>query len=128
MPTKKSTKAKSRTSNKNTPQLTQFTFRWWMALVLVGVVTILGIIIIRFSHANSQYTGKIVSNYSGVITVQSYNMGMKSGQYTYKPLKVDALNTIIYQSTTTGECMYLSPNNGGVVGSLVQVVPSLCFK
>lgn len=55
MATKKSnTKPKSRTS-KNTSQLTQFTFRWWMVIILVGVVALLGIIIVRFSHAGTQF-------------------------------------------------------------------------
>ncbi len=56
MATKKSTtKPNSRTSSKNSSQLTQFTFRWWMALILIGVVAILGIIIVRFSHAGTQF-------------------------------------------------------------------------
>ncbi len=52
MATKKTiTKPKSRTGNKNNSQLTQFKFRWWMALILVAVVAIIGVVIVRFSHA-----------------------------------------------------------------------------
>ncbi len=46
-------KVKSRVSNNS--QLTQFKFQWWMALILVGLVAILGIVIIRFSHAGTQW-------------------------------------------------------------------------
>ncbi len=54
MATKKSAKKpQSRTAKSNTNQLTQFKFRWWMALILVGVVAVLGIVILRFSHASS---------------------------------------------------------------------------
>lgn len=47
------TKTKSRTANKkNTPQLTQFKFKWWMALILIAVVAIIGIVVLRFSNAS----------------------------------------------------------------------------
>ncbi len=46
-------KPKSRTGNKNTSQLTKFTFRWWMALVLVAVIAVIGIVILRFSNAST---------------------------------------------------------------------------
>ncbi|MFO0862805.1 MAG: hypothetical protein U0516_03715 [Candidatus Saccharibacteria bacterium] len=53
MATKKSTaKPKSRTSNKNSSRLTQFKFRWWMAIVLIAVVAVIGVIIVRFSFAD----------------------------------------------------------------------------
>ncbi len=49
MPTKTKPKSNVRTSNQ---QLTQFKFRWWMALILVAVIAIIGIVILRFSHAS----------------------------------------------------------------------------
>ncbi len=48
-----SVKPKSRVSTKNSSQLTQFKFRWWMALILVAVVAVIGIVILRFSYASS---------------------------------------------------------------------------
>lgn len=53
MATKKTTtKARtSKTSAKST-QLTQFKFRWWMALILVGVVAVIGVIIVQYSNAS----------------------------------------------------------------------------
>lgn len=44
-------KPMSRVNTKNSSQLTQFKFRWWMVLILVAVVAIIGIVILRFSHA-----------------------------------------------------------------------------
>lgn len=32
-----------------------FKFRWWMVLVLVVVVAVVGIAVLRFSHASGQY-------------------------------------------------------------------------
>ena len=46
-------KPKSRVNTKNSSQLTQFKFSWWMALVLVGVIAVIGVIIIRFSNAST---------------------------------------------------------------------------
>jgi len=48
-----SVKPKSRVNTKNSNQLTQFKFRWWMALILVAVVAVIGIVILRFSYASS---------------------------------------------------------------------------
>lgn len=45
---KAKSKPKTRTQSN---QMTQFQFKWWMALILVGVVAVLGIVILRFSHA-----------------------------------------------------------------------------
>ncbi len=57
----KNKKTNSRTYSKSNSKLTQFKFRWWMALVLVGVVAVLGIVILRFSYAGGQL-GTIRSN------------------------------------------------------------------
>lgn len=43
--------SKPRSNVAKSTQLTHFKFRWWMALVLVGVVAVIGIVILRFSHA-----------------------------------------------------------------------------
>lgn len=51
MATKK-TKPKSKASKST--QLTQFKFRWWMALVLVGVIAVIGILVLRYSQAGSR--------------------------------------------------------------------------
>lgn len=45
------TRIKTKTRTAKSTQFTKFTFRWWMALVLVGVIAIIGIIILRFSNA-----------------------------------------------------------------------------
>ncbi len=47
------TKPKSRVSKKNSTQLTQFKFRWWMGLILVLVVAVIGIVVFRYSHAGA---------------------------------------------------------------------------
>lgn len=62
MPTKKTTK--SRTSSKKS----SFKFRWWMAAGLVAVVAIVGIVVLRFSHAAYPYTG-----HSGTETYLRYD-------------------------------------------------------
>ncbi len=49
------TKARTRTTSAKSTQLTQFKFRWWMALILVGVVAVIGVIIVQYSNA-SGYT------------------------------------------------------------------------
>ncbi len=48
-------KPKSRTAKQSTPQLTHFKFRWWMALILVGIIAVIGIVIVQFSHAGTQF-------------------------------------------------------------------------
>lgn len=78
-----SVKPKSRVNTKNSSQLTQFKFRWWMALILVAVVAIIGIVILRFSHAGtasqtwtaSDSELKIAAGFnSGLQAPQSYNI------------------------------------------------------
>lgn len=56
-----SVKPKSRVSTKNSSQLTQFKFRWWMALILVAVIAVIGVVILRFSYASS--VTKIYADY-----------------------------------------------------------------
>ncbi len=51
MPAKKNTQKNSKSSASRSTQLTQFTFKWWMALVLVGIVAVVGVVIVRFSNA-----------------------------------------------------------------------------
>lgn len=53
MATKK-TNSKSKSNVSRASQLTQFKFRWWMALVLVAVIAIIGIVILRFSNAGTK--------------------------------------------------------------------------
>ncbi|MBA3679178.1 hypothetical protein H0W80_03245 [Candidatus Saccharibacteria bacterium] len=48
--TKSKAKSKSRVSSGS--QMTQFTFKWWMALVLVGIVAVIGLVVVRFSNAS----------------------------------------------------------------------------
>jgi hypothetical protein len=36
-----------------------FQFRWWMALILIGVVAVIGVLILRFSHASNNYYGQV---------------------------------------------------------------------
>jgi len=59
MATKKTTsksKTRTRTASAKSPRLTQFKFRWWMALVLVGVVAVIGVIIVKYSNAQGVTT------------------------------------------------------------------------
>ncbi len=52
MATKKPT-SKTKSNVSKSTQLTQFTFKWWMAVVLVVAVAVIGIAILKFSHASS---------------------------------------------------------------------------
>ena len=45
-------------AGKNTT-LTQFKFKWWMAVIAIAVVAIIGIIVVQFSHAS----GKVYVDY-----------------------------------------------------------------
>ncbi len=79
------TKPKSRVSNNNSKQLTQFKFRWWMALILVAVIAIIGIVIIRFSHASSVtkiYADTLVTGMNYPNGCPSYNGQSGSAQLT----------------------------------------------
>lgn len=72
-------KPKSRTSNKKS----QLKFRWWMALILVFIIGVLGIVILRFGQASTS-TG-IVKTYGvqdlGLMTSNDKNIvGRDSGQ------------------------------------------------
>ncbi len=50
---KKTTKKSTKKSNvSRSAQLTQFKFKWWMAVALVGVVAVIGVVIVRFSNAS----------------------------------------------------------------------------
>ena len=40
-----------------------FKFKWWMAAIGVGVVALVGILVLRFSHASAPYSSDIVLNY-----------------------------------------------------------------
>ncbi|MBA3679512.1 hypothetical protein H0W80_05015 [Candidatus Saccharibacteria bacterium] len=44
--------AKQKSRIGNSSNLTHFKFRWWMALILVGVVAVIGITVLRFSKAS----------------------------------------------------------------------------
>ncbi len=72
MATNKSSK-KSNVSK--SAQLTKFKFRWWMALILVGVVAIIGIVILRFSNASGSvscifYSGRCEVHYDDISRYQ----------------------------------------------------------
>jgi len=45
------TKAKPKSRVSSSSRLTQFKFQWWIALILVGIVAVIGIVILRFSNA-----------------------------------------------------------------------------
>ncbi len=84
-PTKKSTK-KSNVSR--SAQLTQFKFKWWMAIVLVGVIAGLGIVILRFSNASggdgfgkSQYLDAASFRHSNSVYQQSARFSAVGGGF-----------------------------------------------
>ncbi len=53
MAVKKTTKKSSKKSNvSRSAQLTQFKFKWWMAVALIGVIAVIGVVIVRFSYAS----------------------------------------------------------------------------
>ncbi len=45
-------KTKSKSNTAKSTKLTQFKFRWWMAVILVAVVAVIGIVVLQFSHAS----------------------------------------------------------------------------
>jgi hypothetical protein len=53
MATKKTTKSRVSKTAKN--KKGGFKFRWWMAVILVMIVAVVGIVVVRFSHAMGQY-------------------------------------------------------------------------
>ena len=46
-------KPKSRTGNSSSTKLTKFTFRWWMAIILIAVIAIIGVVVLQYSHAST---------------------------------------------------------------------------
>lgn len=136
MATKKSnSKVKSRTSSKKSNQLTQHKFRWWMALVGVGVIAIVGIVIVRYSHAygpnDCAYGGcnsGVVrgNNGYGGITVEEYSSGRSTGLHYYQLTgRVDA--GFYDASVSGGNCYGIQPsgykaNSKLTIGSTVNVV------
>jgi len=55
------------TYNKNKPKSnvaksakkSSFKFKWWMAVVGVGIIALVGIVVLRFSHAGTNIVGKM---------------------------------------------------------------------
>lgn len=56
MPTKKNTK-KARVSKQ--AKKSKFQFKWWMGVVIIAIVIIVGVVVVRFSFAGTSYTVKI---------------------------------------------------------------------
>lgn len=57
---------------KGTSKSTGFKFKWWMAVVLVAVVAVVGVLVLRFSHAS----GDSYINYTaGVLMAYRYGNG-----------------------------------------------------
>lgn len=76
------TKPKSRVSSKNTPQLTQFKFRWWYAVILVVVVAVIGVIVLRYSYAG----GNTYTDYVNSVTSSGNRNSLylrSSGKWEY---------------------------------------------
>ncbi len=46
-------KPRTRPNTSKTTKLTKFTFRWWMGLILIWVVAVIGIVVLRNSHAST---------------------------------------------------------------------------
>lgn len=70
MPTKTRLKSKTRTSKTGLSNKRRFQFRWWMGLVLVGVVAVVGLLVLRFSHASSNLAGNSTDTVINSQTVQ----------------------------------------------------------
>lgn len=96
---KKNNKPKSNVSKSK--QLTHFRFKWWMAVVGVGVVAVIGIIIVRFSFAGAGLSEAEIDSY------WYYNNGYRDarvsndGNYSYKTYR---------KNGQIGAC-YFSPSN-----------------
>jgi len=135
MATKKSnSKAKSRTSSKKSNQLTQYKFHWWMALIGVLVVAVIGIVIVRYSHAygkNDCSYGYCVSgvvrgnNGYGGITIEQYSSGRSTGVYYYQ--LTGRIDAGFYDASAGGNCYGIQPggfkpNASFTNGSTVNVV------
>lgn len=97
--TKKNTKKSSRSNVSKTTKKQSFKFRWWMAVILVLLVAVVGIVIVRFSRASGNdpiYDAMIASNNDARITIyvkgqpadgtvsvlqRSYSQGWETTQY-----------------------------------------------
>jgi len=57
-------------------KLTRFTFKWWMVIVLVLVVALIGIVIIRLSHASGATYDVHIDDYANnKYFITLYNQG-----------------------------------------------------
>ncbi len=65
---KKSAKPKTRTSSKAVANTNTNFFKWWMVLLLVAVIAVIGIVIVRFSEASYNPNG-YVGDYDTVVRI-----------------------------------------------------------
>ncbi len=75
----------------------QFKFRWWMALILIAVIAIVGIAILRFSRASEIPPDELNKIYSGLVIKKTLPCSVEYPPYGYKRTFsvqecVDALN------------------------------------
>lgn len=98
MPTKKSNKRVAKSAKKS-----NFTFKWWMGVLIVAVVAVVGLIVLRFSNAS---TGVTYTTYLGNKT----DPNAKGGSY---------VNSKIYDQ---GRVIYgwMGPSNTTNYGNTVN--------
>ncbi len=80
---------KTKSNVSKSTQLTQFKFKWWMAVLGIGVVAIVGIVILRYSHAGASITynasqfsslpgnyinAQLINDTSGKVAIQVYRL------------------------------------------------------
>ncbi len=75
----------------------KFRFRWWMALILVAVVAIIGLVILRFSHASVIPPDELAKIDQGLIIKKTLPCSVEYPPYGYKRTFsvqecIDALN------------------------------------
>lgn len=64
---------------KSTSKSGGFKFRWWMGLVLIALIAVVGVIVVRFSNASivNQYDQKITNNSRFAPSITEFLTGWK---------------------------------------------------
>jgi hypothetical protein len=115
------TKPKARTSKSSTNKST-FKFHWWMALVLVFIVAVVGLVVLRYSHAAGPFTANDTGGGSHICIwsnggLYCTNVGSST---VYVPILTGKNSTINYYCRESGSYIdtyagraYLCPVTGG---------------
>jgi hypothetical protein len=118
------TKPKSRIAKSNAKK-SSFKFHWWMAVILVLFVAVVGIAVLRFSHAQNipaQFRAVILNNridntYTHVLTVSE--VGAPKGTMNIDMRYFGYPN--YYHDTFPNDCHWYKVDGNTNVGSTVTI-------